>query len=144
MKFIEATALKAPSSEQIARAQKIIGICKQWFQNRGAVARDLPKHLLPQANWSPDAPNAIHSLFDKVANGDSDTLRLLRFYTQPFSGFDFSIWRRPVGKTAVRSEADILSSPVQSLAELETASRIRHKQITAGLPEMAAPSIPIF
>ncbi len=145
MKFIEAAALQAPSGEQIDRAQKIIEICKRWCVARETAAHGLQEHLLPQANWSQDAPNAIYSLYEKVANGDSDTLRLFRFYTQPFSGFDLGEWRRPVGKTVVRSEAEILSSCIQGTAELKTGSRIRHKQITAGLPErwiIQTPQVP--
>jgi len=134
MEFIEAKDLKAPSREQLERAQKIIEICQRWRQNRETVAGELPEHLLAQANWSEDAPNSIYDLYNKVANGDSETLRLFRFYTQPFSGVDLSEWRRPVAKTPVRRESDIVANQIRHLAEAEMVSRIRYPQITAGLP----------
>ena len=81
-----------------------------------------PEIADPAANRGKDAENAIHNLFAAVAAAHYDVINRLRFYTQPFTGYELPALAMGVGKVHVLSPSEAADG--QLAGSTKTAGRL--------------------
>lgn len=93
-----------------------------------------PEIALPACNWAEDAENAIHDLYRFVATPTYDAINRLRFFTQPFTGYQLISFSRGHGKTRVPQIPDNFDEQREKLASRPDRWVHRYLLITRHLP----------
>ena len=92
-KRVRLSDLRAISSAEHTKARSICEQIQRIVSSRNdyVVQHKLDTEIaIPGANWSEDAENAIHSLYRLVVKCDYEVINRLRFYTQPFTGYELA------------------------------------------------------
>jgi len=134
--------LRSISQQEFNTACRICREIKEIQESRAAYIEKRaldPEIALPAAFWGENGQSAIHDLYRLVATPTYNVINRLRFFTQPFTGFQLISFSRGYGKTPIPEIPDNFDEEIRKIAPAPDHWVRRYLLITRHLPiEMIA------